>query len=76
VQHVAHALHRPTDCVGMADVALDQLDLVEPGCQVLALAGGKVVQHAHPLALLHEPFDDVGADKAGAAGDEVERRDT
>ena len=39
-------------------------------CQVLALAGGQVVQHAHAVAARLQRVGQVRADETGAAGDE------
>ena len=40
--------------------------------EVLAVAGVEVVQHAHPAAPSREGFDQMTADKAGAAGHEAQ----
>ncbi len=38
---------------------------------VFPLARGKIVDHRHPMTGLQERFDEVGADKAGPAGDKI-----
>ena len=42
--------------------------------QVLALAGGEVVDDRHLVAALDQRVDEVRADEAGAAGDECPHR--
>ena len=58
VEHVAEVL---------ADVALGERGL---GAQVLALAGGEVVDDGDLVAAREQRVDDVRADEPGAAGDD------
>ena len=57
----------------VGDIALKQFD---PDGQVVAMAGGQIVQHPHPVATRDQRFAEVGADEARAAGDEVDRHAT
>ena len=59
---VVHALVAP-------QLALDDLDVVEPD-EVAAVAGREVVEHAHLVAALEQAADEIGADEAGAPGDQ------
>ncbi len=58
------------DALVRAEVALDHLDVVEELGQVLAAAGGEVVEHAHGVASGEQRADEIRADEAGAARDE------
>ena len=49
------------------DVALDELDLVRDGKQVLAPPGRKVVKDAYLMPLPDESVDEVRSDESGAA---------
>jgi hypothetical protein len=62
------AVERPGQDVGVADVALDDLD-VETG-EVVATSSGEVVEDADPGPTLEKPENQIGADEAAAAGDE------
>ena len=55
----------------IADVALDELDVVRDVGQVLALAGEEVVEDAHAVAARDQRARDRRPDEPGAAGDEV-----
>ena len=78
MQHVVHAGAGFVAEVADAQVALKEaeafplaggdevLELVE----VLAVAGGEVVEAHHSLVEFEEVFDEVGADEAGSPGDE------
>ena len=70
-----HAVDRRGGHVGIAHVALDPL---RPRVHVvgpLAVGGGQQhVQHADVVAVVEQGVDDVGADEAGAAGDEDRAR--
>ena len=56
---------------GVADVALDERRAaVERRVEVLALARGEVVEDDDLVAAVEQGVDEVGADEAGAAGDE------
>ena len=60
---VVHALVAP-------QLPLDDLDVgVEPG-EVVPVAGGEVVEHAHAVAALEQRVYQARADEAAAAGDE------
>ena len=55
----------------VADVGLDQLRRrARAAGEVLALAGGEVVDDGHVVAALDERVDEVRADEPGASGDE------
>src|SRR5262249_3485724 len=56
--------------------ALDDLDPVAHVLQVGCLAGAEIVQHPHLMALGEEPVDKMGADKTGAARDQVVAHDS
>ncbi len=58
------------DALVALDVALDQLDVVAELGEVLAPAGGEVVEHAHLVAVVEQALDEVRADEPAAAGDE------
>ena len=61
------------DGLGVADVALDQLD--PRAVEVRRVARiGQLVEHAHVVARGPEPFGEVRADEAGATGDEHAHR--
>ena len=47
------------------------LDALEERREILAAASAEVVEHADALAAAHKFGDDVGADEAGPAGDQV-----
>ena len=51
-------------------VAFEQLDPFVVQGQVVALAGGQVVQHTHAVAARQQRVGQVGADETGAAGDQ------
>src|SRR5262245_40840852 len=65
------ALHRAPAGFEARDVAAYQPNAVTHGAQVLALSRREIVEHGDVRALLDESFDDVRADEAGAAGDEI-----
>ena len=54
----------------VAHVCDPQLHPVAVRREVLARARGEIVEHAHARAARHQGVDEVGADEAGAAGDE------
>jgi hypothetical protein len=62
------AVERSGHDVGVADVALDELD-VETG-EVVAAPPREVVERSDRAPALEEPRDQVRADEAAAAGDE------
>ena len=55
------------DCCGIGDVASYQGG---GGRQIGAVAGGQVIQHTHAVAASGEGIAQVGADEAGAPGDQ------
>src|SRR5207247_9881197 len=65
VQHDVHAVAGAPARVERADVALDEADA---GGQVLALAGGEVVEADYRLAELQELLGEVRADEARRSG--------
>src|SRR5206468_11628731 len=50
--------------------SLDELDVALDVGEVVAVAGGEVVEHAHLVAALEQAADEIGADEAGAPGDQ------
>ena len=58
--------------VEIGEVALEELDAADV-IEVAALAGDQAVGDADAVAAPDELFGQVGADEAGAAGDEVLR---
>ena len=57
--------------LGVADVGLVEARAArQRGAEVLALAGDEVVDDRHLVAAIEERVDEVGADEAGAAGDQ------
>src|SRR5262249_8656358 len=71
VEHALDPRHGPPNCLWIAQVALDQLDSLESR-QVLAPAGGEVVEDAHAIAATDQAFHDVRTDETGTAGDQIE----
>ena len=78
VQHMVGAAHRQAAGVQVADIAFDKAEPL-PGVlthvlphliQIVLVAGGEVVQADHGLAQAQQGFQQVGADKAGHAGDQ------
>ncbi|MNM78171.1 hypothetical protein D3C81_900620 [compost metagenome] len=67
MRHRLAAPHRFTQASGVGDIAFEQLHRRR---QILALAGGQVVQHPHLEALCQQGIGQMRADEAGAAGDE------
>ena len=61
--------------LGVAHVDLDQLGAGgDRALEVLAPAGGEVVENGHLVAPLEQGVDEVRADEAGAAGDQSPHR--
>ncbi|MNI74027.1 hypothetical protein D3C73_1300890 [compost metagenome] len=60
------ALHQ----CGIGNITLDQLKARVAQLQVVALASGKVVEHTHRVAFSQQRIAQVGANEAGAAGDQ------
>ena len=54
----------------VAYVADQKIDLAGAVCEVLALAGREVVQHAHAVAGGEQRVHEMRADETGATGDE------
>lgn len=73
VEAAGHTSHRTAHQRGIGDVALEEFGA---GRQVLALAGGEIIQHAHAIAARDQRVREVGADEAGPAGDEVKRHES
>ena len=59
VQDVIHALHGTTADLQPRHAAADESNAVAHGAEVLASAGGQVVQHNDVGALLHEALDEM-----------------
>ena len=70
VQHVVDARDGASRDVEVGEVALEELDARDVR-EVAALAGDQAVDDADALAAADELFREVGADEAGAAGDEI-----
>ena len=51
--------HRLVAGVPVADIALDQFDLVGDFCEVLSLARGEVIQDDNVVALVQKEADEV-----------------
>jgi hypothetical protein len=51
-----------------------KLDVARDVGQVLGLPGGQVVQNEDLVAATGQGLDDMGADKTGAAGDDMSRQ--
>ena len=60
--------------VEVGDITFDDLDRRCGAREVTTLAGGEVVQDADALAGYRQSFGEMGADEAGATGNEIERR--
>jgi len=56
----------------VADVAFDEGEgrILQASGDVAAMAGGEVVETNHFVVVLQQVFTEVGADEAGAAGDQ------
>ena len=69
------AFQRALEHVAVAHVALDELGALVEVVGPLAVRGlEQQVEDPHVVTLLEQGVDDVGADEAGAAGDEDHRR--
>ena len=65
------AANTPAHAGRVADVGLVEAGAArQRGAEVLALAGGEVVDDGHLVAAIEERVDEVGADEAGSAGDQ------
>ena len=64
------ATDRIVDTFIALDIALDQLDVVGDGGEVLAAAGGEVVEHPHGVTVAEQAANEVGADEPGTTGDQ------
>src|SRR5438552_4498380 len=81
MEHVGHSLHRPTHRHLVPDVSLEHHRLrslapmgPEHRLEVLAPTRRQIVEHDNCLAAAEESLDEVGADEAGAPGDEISAR--
>jgi hypothetical protein len=70
MMHLVDAAHGRIDVGGVADVTADELDVALDLSQPAQGATGIIIEHAHRLALAHEPRDQGRAEKATAAGDQ------
>ena len=72
VKHPVHALKARRDGRAVADVGLHKAHArsASNGFEVLQPARRQAVQRQHLMALGHQQFAQVGADEAGAAGDQ------
>ena len=61
----------PAARVGVADIALHQVNVARDLLEVFAEAGGKVVEDANASALFEQHPDQVRSDEPGAARHEV-----
>ena len=64
-----HAAHRPRHIGSRADVAPDNLELLEP-LQVLLFACREVVEDANAVLIGQQASDQVRSDEPGAARDQ------
>jgi hypothetical protein len=64
-----NAAHRSGNRLSVADVTTYHFNIVSECCQILFFSGAEIVQHTHLFTLTREPFADVTADEARAAGD-------
>ncbi len=60
----------PTAEIRVHQAAFQQLDVILHRMQILTLAGGKIIQHAHGIPLRQQRFHDMRSYKPGPAGDE------
>ncbi len=75
VEDGRHAAHGPLDGLEAREIAADHL---EPAIalgegEVAPAPRGEVVEHADAVPLGEQALDDMGADEAGATGDQIER---
>ena len=56
----------------ISEVAFSQFEgrILEEVGDIFPFAGGEVIEYADKMALCEKAFGDIGADKAGATGDE------
>jgi hypothetical protein len=75
VEHRGHPAHRLLDRLLVGQVPADDLEAPVPlgEVEVGPAPGGEVVEYPDALALREEALDDVRADEARAAGDQVYR---
>jgi hypothetical protein len=57
--------------LGIAQIALDELETTGKMLEVFTSAGFEVIEAADGVAAFDEGFGDPGADEAGAASDEI-----
>jgi len=67
------ALARIHSCVGVAQIALDKLYLVEKPLQVLVFSGFKIIQPENSFSTSDEGFSERRSNKPGAAGYKINR---
>ena len=65
------AIDRLPDDRRVAQVPLEEVDLVAMPGEIPLEPGGEVVEHPHVFSLLHQALDDVRANEACPASDEV-----
>jgi hypothetical protein len=51
----------------VGQIAFHKIDATFHIAQPLAIAGGEIINHAHPLARCDKPVNQVGADESSAA---------
>ena len=66
------AVEGAAEIVEPAHIPFDQLDAAEERLQVLAPAGGEIVEDADPLPTLEQCLHEMRTDEAGASGDYVQ----
>ncbi len=69
VHHRRTSLDRTMHGLRIGDVTLDQLEAITDW-QVAALARGEIIQHPHRVAACDKGVDQIGADEAGATGNQ------
>jgi len=71
VKDVIHALHGATAGLEPRHAAADEPDAVAHLAQVLTTPGGEIVEDDHVRAIADESLDQMRANEAGAASDEI-----
>ena len=61
--HLTPLAHLIKD-TGFTDITFNERDPVPMVFDVVAMSGGKIIQHGHPAAIGHQGIHEVGTDKA------------
>lgn len=70
MENTIDPLDRPVHGGGVDDIALNQFNPLAEGGQVRQVAGAEIIEHADPVATLHEGLGDVRSNESGPAGHE------